>query len=247
MYVSDVTLSFLPTDSVCGALAVKSVCVWCVFPPGLPQRLSPASQKRENFAALWKYAAALFFKLAAWQSEQREWFRQEVSERNRLIFIVVYNPYILPFIFHMCCVCTLWNLTLAWTKCRCALNTCILCDTSSLISFFFCFFNTCSNTWDTVWTGKKNFVFWPLFSLNTHKTRRCNPGVSRWKTRLVDQGAAASGSEPAVTHGSLQIIDPNCLQPPHISLRLEGDSRGERICRGSSLIIAWCSVVNDGV
>lgn len=91
-----------------------------------------------------------------------------------------YNPYILPFIFYMCCICTLWNLTLAGTKCSCAVNTCVLCDTSSLISFFFSFFFLTHVRHSL--NRQKEFCFWTIvFFKYTQKAT-----LQSWREPVAD-------------------------------------------------------------
>lgn len=107
------------------------VCCCCVF------HKRPRSGK-----TLWKYAAVLFFKLGALQWKQRESFRQEVDGGGGTAWFLFFwyrSDSILYLVLYV-----LWNPTPAWTQCRCVLNTCILCDKSSLISVSFFF--TLSNT-----------------------------------------------------------------------------------------------------
>lgn len=100
-YHHDKAHRLLPTESICGALAARlrhrsrpqQLELPWVFPPGLPWRLSEASQKPESLPLSKNTPLIRFFTLDAWQPlqpKQMELFRQELNNGKAWWILIIF-------------------------------------------------------------------------------------------------------------------------------------------------------------
>lgn len=147
---------------------------------------------------LCKNMRLLYFSSSPLGSGSREngWGRQSVRGSAWL----GYNPYILPFIFLY--VLRLHSLKSYTSRNKMQVNTCVLCESSLSVWFHFSFLSFFKHTWDTVWTGKKNFVFWTIvFFKYTQKVT-----LQSWREPVADwPGGPGCSSQWVWTSGDSRV------------------------------------------